>query len=69
MQPFVLYSLSGLAIAVFFVATIFNDKPENAKVRWVRYRSPAAPDEFMNARQRDPVEMAVNVTQPDGESR
>ena len=24
MQPFVLYSLSGLAIAVFFVATIFT---------------------------------------------
>jgi hypothetical protein len=69
MQPFVLYSLSGLAIAVFFVATIFNDKPENAKVRWVRYRSPTNRDEFMNDRQRDPVEMAVNVTQPDGESR
>jgi len=69
MQPFVLYSLSGLAIAVFFVATIFNDKPENAKVRWVRYRSPTNPDEFMNDWQRDPVEMAVNVTQPDGESR
>jgi len=69
MQPFVLYSLSGLAIAVFFVATIFNDKPENAKVRWVRYRSPTNADEFMNDRQRDPIEMAVNVTQPDGESR
>ena len=29
MQPFVLYSLSGLAIAVFFVATIFTDQPES----------------------------------------
>ncbi len=32
MQPFVLYSLSGLAIAVFFVATIFTEQPEKTKV-------------------------------------
>ena len=31
MQPFVLYSLSGLAIAVFFVATIFTEQPEKPK--------------------------------------
>src|ERR1044072_9580998 len=40
MQPFVLYSLSGLAIAVFFVATIFNEQPKTA-VRFVRYRERA----------------------------
>ncbi len=68
MQPFVLYSLSGLAIAVFFVATIFNEKPENTRVRWVRYRSTADHDESTADRRRDPVEAAVNVTQPDGES-
>ncbi len=37
MQPFVLYSLSGLAIAVFFVATIFNDPARSPKARGVRY--------------------------------
>src|SRR5919106_6417095 len=40
MQPFVLYSLSGLAIAVFFVATIFTEQPEKRKVRWVRFSQP-----------------------------
>ena len=70
MQPFVLYSLSGLTIAVFFVATIFNEKPENTKVRWVRYRSGEAEEESENARRRDPVAMAVNVTHSsDGEPR
>jgi hypothetical protein len=69
MQPFVLYSLSGLAIAVFFVATIFNEKPENARVRWVRYRSTDSENEFASDRRRDPVEVAVNVTQPDSEPR
>ena len=43
MQPFVLYSLSGLAIAVFFVATIFNDpQPKTAKCACVRYRQATA---------------------------
>ena len=37
MQPFVLYSLSGLAIAVFFVATIFTDPTPESQMRWVRY--------------------------------
>ena len=64
MQPFVLYSLSGLAIAVFFVATIFTDPARSAKVRWVRYGQadgntaegpiPKAPH--------DPMEIAVDVT-------
>ena len=62
MQPFVLYSLSGLAIAVFFVATIFNEKPENTKVRWVRYSQPDDGDARMAVGARDPVEVAVNVT-------
>jgi hypothetical protein len=63
MQPFVLYSLSGLAIAVFFVATIFTEQPEKNKVRWVRY-SQASGDEDtpVRGRGRDPVEVAVNVT-------
>ena len=70
MQPFVLYSLSGVAIAVFFVATIFTEKPDNAKVRWVRYGSPDADDDPANSRRRDPVELAVNVTHAsDSESR
>jgi len=59
MQPFVLYSLSGLAIAVFFVATIFTDPPK-PRARYVRYGQPQA----------DPVDLAVNVTQAsDNESR
>jgi hypothetical protein len=72
MQPFVLYSLSGLAIAVFFVATIFTDPKPNTKVRWVRYADPndEAVDDSARGRRRDPVEMAVNVTQtPESESR
>lgn len=63
MQPFVLYSLSGLAIAVFFVATIFTESPEKTKVRWVRYRSAENDDDPEFARGRDPVEVAINVTQ------
>ena len=63
MQPFVLYSLSGLAIAVFFVATIFTEGPEQTKVRWVRYSRSRGDDEDSAAtRNRDPLEMAVNVT-------
>ena len=63
MQPFVLYSLSGLAIAVFFVATIFNEQPEKAKVRWVRFSRPDNDeDDHAALRHRDPVEAAINVT-------
>jgi hypothetical protein len=61
MQPFVLYSLSGLAIAVFFVSTIFSEQPERTKVRWVRYA--AQPDDRdERGRPSDPLETAVNVT-------
>ena len=65
MQPFVLYSLSGLAIAVFFVATIFTEQPPKTAVRFVRYRKSAGdrPDGPFAAAHRDPVDLAVNVTQ------
>ena len=65
MQPFVLYSLSGLAIAVFFVATIFTDPTPSPKVRWVRYGQAAGntAEGPIPAAPRDPVEIAVNVTQ------
>ena len=71
MQPFVLYSLSGLAIAVFFVATIFTESSEKPKVRWVRYaRSNGDEDNLAPMRPTDPVEMAVNVTNAsDGDNR
>ena len=63
MQPFVLYSLSGLAIAVFFVATIFSEQPEKTKVRWVRYSQQADDAESrMRMHHSDPVEAAINVT-------
>jgi hypothetical protein len=69
MQPFVLYSLSGVAIAVFFVATIFTEKPENTQAHSVRSRSPDDDDPVRTSR-RDPVEIAVNVTPAsDNESR
>src|SRR4029453_16905510 len=63
MQPFVLYSLSGLAIAVFFVATIFTEQPEKTKVRWVRFsRQPEDEERPTRMRHSDPVEAAINVT-------
>ena len=64
MQPFVLYSLSGLAIAVFFVATIFTDPAPNLKVRWGRYGQAygnSAEGPIPKAPQ-DPMEIAVDVT-------
>jgi len=61
MQPFVLYSLSGLAIAVFFVATIFTENAGQSKVRWVRF-SRAEDGSAGQMKPRDPVEIAVNVT-------
>jgi hypothetical protein len=64
MQPFVLYALSGLTIAVLFVATIFTEGgPEQTRVRWVRYARSSGDDASSEMGQRDPVEMAVNVTQ------
>lgn len=62
MQPFVLYALSGFAIAVFFVSTIFTERPEKTKVRWVRYRPNSDQDDPLGASRKDPVEVAVNVT-------
>lgn len=62
MQPFVLYSFSGLAIAVFFVATIFTESPETTKVHVVRVGQPQDNHPEM-VRAHDPVEAAVNVTQ------
>src|SRR4030095_15797558 len=62
MHPFVLYSLSGVAIAVFFVATIFPESPENSKVRWMRYRPVRNADDPEVAHRRDPIEVAVNIT-------
>jgi succinate dehydrogenase/fumarate reductase cytochrome b subunit len=68
MQPFVLYSLSGVAIAVFFVATIFTEKPESAKVRWVRYAAAEADEDTTKSRHRDPIEVAAQVVM-DNDSR
>jgi hypothetical protein len=62
MQPFVLYSLSGLMIAVFFVATIFTEGVGQTKVRWVRYARPNTGDNSEPLRPADPVEIAINVT-------
>jgi hypothetical protein len=59
---FVLYSFSGLAIAVVFVATIFTEKPEKTNVRVVRVRPARRTLSEMAARAHDPVEAAVNVT-------
>lgn len=63
MQPFVLYSFSGLAIAVFFVATIFTESPRATKVRWVRYNPDTDDQTPATDSPRDPLEHAVNVTQ------
>ena len=64
MQPFVLYSFSGLAIAVFFVATIFTETPDKDSVRWPN-RSRSQHDHMPVAEYRgDPLDHAVNVTQP-----
>ena len=62
MQPFVLYSLSGLTIAVFFVATIFTEGAGQTKVRWVRYGRPGTNSHSAPIRPTDPVEIAINVT-------
>ncbi|MEX0804947.1 MAG: hypothetical protein WD688_16760 [Candidatus Binatia bacterium] len=65
MQPFVLYSLSGLAIAVFFVATIFAEGSDKTKVHIVGVARPGAAEEDdgrSRMRRHDPVEAAVNIT-------
>jgi hypothetical protein len=66
MQPFVLYSMSGLFIAVFFVTTIFTEAPRRSHRR--RYAD--EDDEIELRPRRDPLNSAVNVTQPfDNQSR
>ena len=63
MQPFVLYSFSGLAIAVFFVATIFTETPEKDSMR-LQSPSQSQHDNVPTAEFRgDPLDHAVNVTQ------
>ena len=65
MQPFVLYSLSGLAIAVFFVATIFTDPTPSPKVGGAGYGQAdgnTGKGQFAAAR-RDPLDIAVDVTE------
>jgi hypothetical protein len=62
MQPFVIYSFSGLAVAVFFVATLFSEAPEKTKLRWFRFARPGDQQDYMAADHGDPVEMAVNIT-------
>src|SRR5215470_79610 len=62
MQPFVIYSFSGLAVAVFFVATLFNEAPEKAKFRWFRFSRPNNDKDPISVHQRDQIEMAVNIT-------
>jgi len=64
----VLYSLSGVAIAVSFAATIFTEPPESAKVRWVRYAAAEADEDTTKSRHRDPIEVAAQVVM-DNDSR
>lgn len=61
MQPFVIYALSGVAIAVFFVAAIFSDAPDKTKIKWVWFSRPDS-EPSASSHPRDPVEAAVNVT-------
>ena len=63
MQPFVLYSFSGLAIAVFFVATIFTETPEKEKAPWLSHSQGQAVNVPMSEYRGDPLDRAVNVTQ------
>jgi len=62
MQPFVLYSLSGLGIAVFFVATIFTEGPDKSKAHRGLRRYADDEDEIVLRPRQDPLKAAVNVT-------
>ena|ERR1051325_8842602 len=57
MQPFIIYSLCGIAIAVFFVVTMFSETEEKANPGLVRRSAHAGPPQKV-----DPVEMAMNIT-------
>ncbi|HTN69832.1 MAG TPA: hypothetical protein VMO00_01955 [Methylomirabilota bacterium] len=61
MQPFVIYSFSGLIIAVVFVTTLFGDSQEKTKVRWVHFSQRNNDHDPVSA-PLDPAEMAVNIT-------
>ena len=63
MQPFVLYSFSGLAIAVFFVATIFNETPGKDSMRRRRLGQKQHENMPTPVYRGDPLDHAVNVTQ------
>ena len=65
MQPFVLYSFSGLAIAVFFVSTIFNEPVEQPKGHWMRYQRTVRPSAAEP--RHDPLEEAITVTPSSGD--
>src|ERR1051325_7527374 len=58
MQPFIIYSLCGIAIAVFFVVTMFSEPVENTNPGWVgpRTKHPMKPQNVV------PVEIAMNIT-------
>ena len=62
MQPFVLYSFSGLAIAVFFVATIFTEAPTK-NLRWPHPNASQNENVPAAGYRGDPLDHAVNVTQ------
>ena len=58
MQPFIIYSLCGIAIAVFFVVTMFNESEEKMSPGWVDERATRS----VATQKVDPVEMAMNIT-------
>ena len=58
MQPFIIYSLCGIAIAVFFVVTMFNEAEEKTSPGWVDERATRS----VATQKVDPVEMAMNIT-------
>src|SRR5437899_6395820 len=55
MQPFVIYSFSGLAIAVFFVATLFGDSSEKTKLSWMRFSRKDNPSDPLSRCYIDPA--------------
>ena len=60
MQPFMIYSLCGIAIAVFFVVTMFNEPEEKTSAAWIHPADRRA--HRVAAQKSDPVEMAMNIT-------
>ncbi len=62
MKPFVLYSFSGLAVAVFFCATIFNEKPQDNEQSWMSQSRAGNRERPLADYPVDPLDRAVNVT-------